>query len=195
MCINTKIEWYSFTQQWVHSASNPKVNSEAALWMWVRQPWLRRYWFAEGVGLAVALLGITVAGRLTSHDLLAAVVSVYGGAAGYYGALLAHTLYNERQKSGPIRCNGVLLQGRTLLLEMGGAELLDSFCFSPLLLYFCLKLLPNQQLALVLSESMSTLLFYATVFAVQETIRKEESHPSAVNRKMRDFAAFIQKNI
>lgn len=173
MWVSAITQQHRVARQWMRGASRAKVDNVTALFARLQQPWLCRYWFAEGVGLAVALLAITVAGWQTSNDVIVVAISVYGGGVGYYGALFGYALYTEPQCLQGGRCNRLVTQGRTLLLELGGAELLDSFCFSPLLLYLCLQLLANHQLAVVVSELISTLLFYVTVLTVQKFIRNE----------------------
>jgi hypothetical protein len=149
-----------------------------------QQPLLRRYLLAEVVALMVAILSITLASRLTNSMFILIAASVYSSSTGYYSVLFVHTLYAERhiQRTGPGDCllNSVVSTAYTLLLELGAAELLDSLLVSPLLLYLCLSMLPNHQLAVVLSELVSTLLFYTNVlivgFIVQHMRKTEEVH-------------------
>ncbi len=135
------------------------------------QPWLRRYLLAESAGLTGAIVSITLANRLTDNALLLMVASLYSGTVAYYSVLFLHRLLAEQPL--PLLTNAahwrnqVVNTVQTVLLEVGSAELLDSLLFSPVLLYCSLHLLPNQQLAVVLSEVLSTLAFYATVAVVQ----------------------------
>lgn len=64
---------------------------------------------------------------------------------------------------------------RTLLMTLGSAELVDSLLLSPLLFYLALHLLPNQQLAVVVSEVVSTLALYGTVALVRRNRRQPHS--------------------
>ena len=135
------------------------------------QRWLRRYLLAELVGLAVAVVSITLANCMTGNVLLLMAASLYSGTLGYYTVLFLHLLLAERPRVLPASVghwrSQVVNTVQTVLLEVGSAELLDSLLFSPILLYGALQLLPNQQLAVVLSEVLSTLAFYATVAVVQ----------------------------
>lgn len=128
------------------------------------QRWLLPYLLAETVGVSAAVIAITVASELTSHELLLVAMSVYSATAGYYAVLFFHTWIVE-QRTHTLR-NSLVSTLRTLLMEYGSAELMDSLLFSPLLLYASLQLLPNKQLAVVASELASTLAFYATVFVI-----------------------------
>lgn len=135
------------------------------------QPWLRRYLLAESAGLTGAVVSITLANRLTDNALLLMAASLYSGTVAYYGVLILHLMLVEQPRillanAGHWR-NHAVNTVHTVLLEVGSAELLDSLLFSPMLLYCSLHLLPNQQLAVVLSEVLSTLAFYAIVVIVQ----------------------------
>ncbi len=57
---------------------------------------------------------------------------------------------------------------RNLALEFGVAELLDSLLFTPALMYLCLEIVPNLQLAVVLSEVASNAAFYTTAMIMHE---------------------------
>lgn len=135
--------------------------------LWSPPAWLRRYLLAEVVGLLAALGNITLASRLTDNTVLLVAVSVYGGAVGYYSTLFLSLFFAVRRAEQ--RVGGVALpysrwrKIRTLLMTLGSAELVDSLFLSPLLLYLALHLLPNHQLAVVVSEVVSTLAFYGTV--------------------------------
>ena len=137
-----------------------------------------RYLLAEVVALTVAIVGITLASCLTDNAFILIAASAYSGSVGYYSVLFISTLSAERrdQRTGESSClcKGLVRTARTLLLELGGAELLDSLLVSPLLLYVCLHMLLNHQLAVVLSELVSTLVFYVAVFMFQR-IRQTEA--------------------
>jgi hypothetical protein len=133
--------------------------------------WLRRYLCAEVAALVSALLGVTLAGSLTTDTFILVAVTVYSSSAGYYGVIFVHRLIVDRRTQqsldGHATRRAAISTVRALLLEFGSAELLDSLLFSPLLLYLCLRILPNPQLAVALSELASTLAFYATVIVAQ----------------------------
>lgn len=134
---------------------------------WTLPAWLHRYLLAEVVGLLVALGNMTLASRLTDNTALLVAVSVYGGAVGYYSALFLSLFYASRRAKpvvGEVYASYSRKRKlRALLMTLGSAELVDSLLLSPLLLYLALHLLPNHQLAVVVSEVVSTLAFYGTV--------------------------------
>ncbi|MFN8442818.1 MAG: hypothetical protein U0175_18725 [Caldilineaceae bacterium] len=129
-----------------------------------------QYLLAEAAGLLVAVLSITLAARLTDNSLIWIAASVYSSSVGYY-AVLAVCIWcfgqGDRVLTEPNRRRRLMHTMRTLVLEFGSAELLDSLLFSPWLLYLSLRLLANPQLALVLSELLSTGAFYITLLIVK----------------------------
>lgn len=146
--------------------------SPPAALRWTLPAWLRRYLLAEVMGLLAALGSITLTSRLIDNTFLLAV-SVYSGAVGYYSTLFFSLFCVLRQvkptagdRTAPY---SRLRKIRTLLMTLGSAELVDSLLLSPLLLYLALHLLPNQQLAVVVSEVASTLAFYGTVALVRRS--------------------------
>jgi hypothetical protein len=138
---------------------------------WELPAWLRRYLLAEVMGLLVALGSITLTSRLTDNTLLLVAVSVYSGAVGYYSTFFLSLFYLLRRVKPLAGSSDTPASRRrkirTLLMSLGSAELVDSLLLSPLLLYLALHLLPNQQLAVVVSEVVSTLAFYGTVALVR----------------------------
>jgi hypothetical protein len=97
----------------------------------------------EVVAWTVAVVCITLASRLTDNAFTLVAASVYSGSVGYYSVLFVYTLYAERhlQRTGQGYCllNSMVSSAYTLLLELGGAELLDSLLVSPLLLSLSLS--------------------------------------------------------
>ena len=182
MCINTSIKPTSadLLKRFAESAPHQRQvagmtvhgpsrwrHSPLAARRWELPAWLRRYLLAEVMGLLVALASITLTSRLTDNTLLLVAVSVYSGAVGYYSILFLSLFYVLRRVK-PLAGSSYTPDSRrrkirTLLMSLGSAELVDSLLLSPLLLYLALHLLPNQQLAVVASEVVSTLAFYGTV--------------------------------
>jgi hypothetical protein len=151
-------------QQWlVNSIENTKG------WR-VLQPWLWPYLLAETMGVSAAVIAITLASNFTSQQILLVTASVYSATVGYYSVLFVHTWIAEQRTHRLLNAhtpqNSLASAIRTLWLEYGSAELLDSLLFSPLLLYLSLNLLPNPQLAVVVSEVASTVAFYTAVFVI-----------------------------
>lgn len=146
---------------------------------WTLPAWLRRYLLAELVGLLVALGSITLTSRLTDNTVPLVAVSVYSGAVGYYSTLFFSLFCVLRQVKPMAGTRPVPYRRRriisTLLMTLGSAELVDSLLLSPLLLYLALHLLSNQQLAVIVSEVVSTLAFYGTVALVRRSRRRPHS--------------------
>lgn len=141
-------------------------------------PRVQRYLVAEVVAMLVALGTISVANDLTANSFLLVVASVYGSTVSYYSVLLVYTFRAERctphTKQAFSAIDSLLSTGRTLITDLGSAELLDSLLFSPGLLYLGLHLLPNHQLAVLVSEIGSTAAFYMTVYLIQQIQRRRK---------------------
>lgn len=140
-------------------------------------PRVQRYLVAEVVAMMVATGTISIATNLTDDSFLLVVASVYSSTVSYYSVLLVHTVLAERRTAQPEKqahsaLRNLLSIGGTLLTELGSAELLDSLLFSPVLLYLGLHLLPNHQLAVLVSEIGSTAAFYMTVYLIQQIQRR-----------------------
>jgi hypothetical protein len=157
-------------QQWLGQSEKKRQLAGIDAIAYVRY-WLRRYLPAELVALAVAVGSVTLAAMLTSNELILVAAGVYSGSASYYGVLVAHMYITNRRAhptvDGHSARQALIGRVRGLMLDFGSAELLDSLLFSPLLLYLCLRALPNHQLAVVLSEFVSTIVFYTTVIVAR----------------------------
>jgi hypothetical protein len=122
---------------------------------------------AETAALVVAIVGATLTSMLTTNQLVLIAVSAYGASASYYGVLLGHAFITNRRDHPETGHHTMIGMLRGLILDFGSAEILDSLLFSPLLLYLCLRMLPNLQIAVVLSELASTAAFYTAVLGAR----------------------------
>jgi len=145
-------------------------------------PWLRRYLPAELLAIAAAMVCATCATIVTNDELLIVAASIAGSTAGYYGLIVIFEIvqtqaaYRARHARYTQRAAFATIRG--LMLEFGGAELLDSLLFSPVLLYVCIQVAPNLQLAVVLSELASSTAFYITVAVLPSRILRP--HPGTI---------------
>jgi hypothetical protein len=143
------------------------------------QRWLQRYLPPEVVASAIAVGCAPYTDTLINNDLLTVLISTWSSSAGYYGVLLTRELIYARQAD---RAPAVWITLRNLVLEFSAAELLDSVLFSPVLMYVCIQLVPNLQLAVALSELTSTAAFYTTV-SVAHNLRKVVSPTGTYQRE------------
>ncbi len=139
-------------------------------------PRLRPYFVAEAVTLITTSLGLTLSDHLRLCISSAAMLGVASGFIGYYGVLFLHVMATGLKplRVQAIQWSRIVACARTLIVEMGAAEVLDTVLISPLLLYICYQWLLDKYAAVLLSESLGTMAFYAMVLAIQR-LRNSDS--------------------
>jgi hypothetical protein len=103
--------------------------------------WVRRYLPCEVAGTTCELGGAATAYAITDSAAVAAVVATIGASVGYYAAAYvaavrtAHRAHLESNRmSGALTANGLAL--RSVAIEFGPAEVIDSLIIRPLAFYF-----------------------------------------------------------
>jgi len=127
--------------------------------------WLRRYLPAELVCTPLALLAGFAATQLTGNAAAAAVAATWGENLGFYGVMLGRELAQRRD----LRAVPAIL--RSLLIEFGPAEALDSFLLRPASIYTGLVLAPHPALGMVAGKIAADLTFYAPAILSHELQR------------------------
>jgi hypothetical protein len=102
--------------------------------------WVRRYLPCEIAGTACELGGAAIAYVATGSFAVAAIVATIGASSGYYAAAYAaavRTTYREQLHLPRVRraltANGLAL--RSVAIEFGPAEVIDSLLIRPLAFY------------------------------------------------------------
>jgi hypothetical protein len=102
--------------------------------------WVRRYLPCEIAGTACELGGAAIAYLATGSFAVAAIVATIGASSGYYAAAYAaavRTTYREQVHLPRVRralaANGLAL--RSVAIEFGPAEVIDSLLIRPLAFY------------------------------------------------------------
>jgi hypothetical protein len=103
--------------------------------------WVRRYLPCEVAGTTCELGGAATAYAITDSAAVAAVVATIGASVGYYAAAYvaavrtAHRAHLESNRmSRALTANGLAL--RSVAIEFGPAEVIDSLIIRPLAFYF-----------------------------------------------------------
>lgn len=128
--------------------------------------WVRRYLPSEVVATCAALLGGLLVGAW--HPALAALGGTWGENIGYYGTIVARDLRERRVRDGRLTCGGVLRTCCDLLLEFGGAELLDTLLVRPAAMFALIALTGSQPLGLILGKIVADLAFYCAAIGAFE---------------------------
>jgi hypothetical protein len=127
--------------------------------------WLRRYLPAELVAGPCALLCGFAAGQLTGSSAAAALAATWGENAGFYGLMIGRELGSRRT----LRPLPEVV--RTLALEFGPAEALDSLLLRPAAVYAGLALGPHPALGILAGKLAADVTFYVPAIACHELQR------------------------
>lgn len=128
--------------------------------------WMRRYLFNEIAGTTVEMAGATVAYLVTDSLAAAAIVASIGASVGYYAAAYwAAVRLSLRAERARPRAERVivanLLALRSVFVEFGPAELLDSIFVRPLAFYVGPQLFGNVAAGWIFGKLVSDVAFYA----------------------------------
>lgn len=126
--------------------------------------WLRRYAPNEVAGWVVELGGAVVTYRLTGSYAAAVVVGTIGASVGYYATAYVNGVrwaYRAQTGSRPTRAlTANVLALRSIAIEFGPAEVIDSILIRPVLLYAGPFLVGNVALGWVLGSLAADVAFY-----------------------------------
>jgi hypothetical protein len=127
--------------------------------------WVRRYLPCEIAGTVGELGGAVVAYMLTDSLAVAALTATIGASAGYYAAAYGSAVrwaYREcshRQWAARIMVAN-LIALRSVAIEFGPAELIDSIAIRPLAYYFGPLLFDNVIVGWIFGKVLSDIGFY-----------------------------------
>lgn len=134
--------------------------------------YLKRYGFAELAGGAMVLLGATATFYLTGNKILAAYVGAFSENIGFYGTIIIGDIIKARRNATHWTWKQFLTVLRNILLEFGGAELLDSLVVRPGTIYLFTSLFTNYELGALVGVVVSDILFYALAVLSAELTKK-----------------------
>ena len=140
--------------------------SSGLWWRLKAAEWLRRYLPAELLATLCAVLGGLLAGA--SGPALAAFGGTWGENLGYYGTMLTRELRARRARKGRLTPAATLRIVRNLVLEFGGAELLDSLLIRPAAMFAAIRLSGNLALGIFLGKLAADLTFYLPTILAYE---------------------------
>lgn len=149
-----------------NESGSPAGSPRLRRWWRVCRPWLIRYGPCEVLGTAFGLLFAWITLQGTGSLGAAAIAGSSGEGLGFYliPAVRAFRLYRasladrSRWRRSPL---SALLTVRSLLIEFGPSEILDTFLLRPGLLYLGPVLLGNPLLGWLIGKLVSDIAFYA----------------------------------
>ena len=138
--------------------------------------WVRRYLPNEIAGTVVEMGGAAVAYLATDSLAVAAVAASVGASVGYYAAayVSAFRLTYGAESGRPLAARvffANLLALRSVLVEFGLAELLDSIFVRPLAFYFGPQLFGNVAVGWTFGKLVSDVAFYAVAIFSYERFK------------------------
>jgi hypothetical protein len=153
--------------------------AEQSSWKQRLRIWIRRYGPSELVGIAMAFAGSGLLATATGSAVAAAYGGAIGELLGFYGSLIAREMVREAYFAGsrraPYGVPEMIRTWRSLLLEFGPSELLDSGLVRPLAMGIGTRLL-GWGPGIVLGKLLADILFYLPVIWIYERRRTAELH-------------------
>lgn len=138
--------------------------------------WIRRYLPCEIAGTAGELGGAAIAYLVTGSMAAAAITATVGASAGYYAAAYASAIrwalreYGDRP-TVPRLVVANLFAFRSVAIEFGPAELIDSIAIRPLAYYLGPILFGNVVIGWVFGKLMSDIGFYVLAVVSYERFK------------------------
>lgn len=135
--------------------------------------WVRRYLPCEIAGTVGELGGAAVAYLATGSLAAAAITATIGASAGYYAAAYlsalrwSYRVHNHRKWPGRVLVSNVLAV-RSVAVEFGPAELIDSIAVRPVAFYAGPLIFDNTIAGWIFGKLVSDLAFYfCAIFAYE----------------------------
>lgn len=156
--------------------------------------WVRRYLPCEIAGTTCELGGAAIAYAVTGSFVAAAIVATIGASAGYYAAAytaavrtIYHAHHHLPRTRRALTANGLAL--RSIAIEFGPAELIDSVLIRPLAFYLGPILFGGMVAGWIFAKLVADVGFYVlaifsyerfqTLLAVRRPAMEEVGHGSA----------------
>jgi hypothetical protein len=149
--------------------------------MWLKcKEWIRRYAGAEIAGTLGALLGVGLVEYFFASDglILTAYIATIGENAGFYGWMLRkeHQALSDEHRNASIFYRTSRI-GRSLFMEFGIAELLDSGLIRPASMYLAMQFFGDPLQGAIVGKFLADVLFYIPAilcFEIRKLILKNK---------------------
>jgi hypothetical protein len=138
--------------------------------------WIRRYLPCEIAGTIAELGGAAIAYQATGSLAAAAIIATIGASAGYYSAAYVtavrwsyHGSNRQRWPARVLMSN--LLALRSVVVEFGPAELIDSIAVRPIAFYVGPQIFDNTLAGWIFAKLISDLAFYLIAIVSYEQFK------------------------
>ncbi len=133
--------------------------------------WLRRYWLAQVLSFAAALVAGPLAFAFSANLLASAFLTTWATNLVFYGTIAWQEVNRQHQHHvfGPLAFLKAL---RNLLLEFGPGEYLDSFVLRPFWLAALPLVVKDYMIAIALGTLLADVSFFLPVIFSSEARKK-----------------------
>ena len=133
--------------------------------------WGRRYWLAETLSFAAALLSSHFAYLLSGNLLVSAFLTTWVTNGTFYGTIAWQEMGRQKQKAG-FGLLAFLKALRIMVLEFGPGEYLDSLLIRPFWLAALPLLLSDYAVAIAVGTVLADISYFAPVIFSYEMRKK-----------------------
>ncbi|HTM67044.1 MAG TPA: hypothetical protein VL093_12025 [Flavipsychrobacter sp.] len=137
--------------------------------------YLKRYGFAEIAGAICVLLISSLTYYFTRNKIIAAYAGTIGENIGFYGVIIIRDMIDARRKTAYWSTKEIWPVLRSILIEFGIAEALDTLVMRPLMLYLFTSLFTNYQLGALVGVVIADILFYSLAVLSSELSKKHRN--------------------
>lgn len=134
--------------------------------------WLKRYAFAELVGIVFALVFSNLSMIFFGNIIVSGFIGTWADNLGFYGTMVSKDLKKRRKINKKLGINDYLIQLRNIIIEFGPAEYLDSFLIRPFYLIFSPYTISNYSLAIFIGTILADVTYFIPTIIFYE-IRKK----------------------
>jgi hypothetical protein len=129
--------------------------------------WRKRFLLAELCGASLAVAASWFANHFFANAVIAAYAGAAGDTIGFYMPIIIQDATALRKKlhagDSYFTWRSVLLLIKTMLLEFGPAEIIDSLFLRPFFMYYLPILFHNYTLGILAGKLAGDIMFYITV--------------------------------
>lgn len=138
--------------------------------------WVKRYLPAEILSLIATLVAAWAMHHYTGNAVKTALAGTWGGNVVYFGYVILADVLSARREyklmGYSYTFRDFLKNARSLFIEFGVAELVDTFVIRPFLMYYLPILLNNLSLGIIIAKVAADVTFYIPAIISYEINKK-----------------------
>ena len=134
--------------------------------------WIKRYGFAEFIGLIFALVLSNISMLIFRNIIISGFVGTWSDNLGFYGTIIYKDIKQRRKLNKKHTKKDLLIQIRNLVIEFGLAEYLDTFLIRPFYLIFFPSIISNYSLAIIIGTILADITYFIPTIISYEFRKK-----------------------